>query len=327
MTRPRRIRILAAAVAAGIATMITAGCSGGGGSATATDTPPFVAPQPAGLQDPAVIPSSSAGPPPSCDVRHSSLRPEDGNPATGATLEKIKQRGRLIVGVDQNTYLFGYRDPATGQIVGFDIDIAKQVAAALFGNPDAVQLTALTSAQRIPAIQSGQVDLVVRTMTITCDRLQQVDFSSDYFDAGQRVLVPRDSTATGIGDLGGKKVCAAAGSTSIKNIAAAPSHPIPVSVTDWTDCMVLLQQGQVAAISTDDAILLGMAAQDSNTKLVGDRFTDEPYGIAVSKNANDLLRFVNGVLEQVRGDGTWAKIYTHWLPGPVAFPPPAGYRD
>jgi polar amino acid transport system substrate-binding protein len=327
MTHTRRISRLAVVVAVGLAAGILAGCAGRGGSGTAAGVPSFAAPRPAGIQDPAVIPGNTAGPPPTCDVRHSSLRPQVGNPAAGATLAKIKQRGRLIVGVDQNTYLFGYRDPATGQIVGFDIDIAREIAAALFGNPNAIQLTTLTSAQRIPAIQSGQVDLVARTMTITCGRLQQVDFSSDYFDAGQRVLVPRDSAAAGIGDLGGKKVCAAAGSTSISNIAAAPSHPIPVSVADWTDCMVLLQQGQVSAVSTDDAILLGMAAQDPNTKVVGDRFTDEPYGIAVDKNANDLLRFVNGVLERLRSDGTWARIYARWLPGPVPSPPPAGYRD
>jgi polar amino acid transport system substrate-binding protein len=318
----RGVRVLVGAVLLAL----LAGCAGTGGRSPARITS-LAQPRPVGVQDPAVIPSVAAGPGATCDVRHSSLRPEVGNPASGATVAAIKARGRLIVGVDQNTYLFGYRDPASGQIVGFDIDIAREIAGALFGNPNAVQFTAITSAQRIPAVQSGQVDLVARTMTITCDRLQQVDFSSDYFDAGQRVLVPRDSTATSIGDLGGKKVCAAAGSTSITNIAAAASHPIPVSVADWTDCMVLLQQGQVAAISTDDTILLGMAAQDPNTKLVGDRFTDEPYGIAVNKNANDLLRFVNGVLERIRTDGTWAKIYAKWLPGPVPSPPPAGYRD
>jgi polar amino acid transport system substrate-binding protein len=279
------------------------------------------------MQDPAVIPSGASGPAPTCDVRHSSLRPAAGNPASGPTLDAIRSRRRLIVGVDQNTYLFGYRDPATGQIVGFDIDIVREIARALLGNPDAIQLTAITSAQRIPAVQSGRVDLVADTMTITCDRLQQVDFSSDYFDAGQRVLVSSDSKATGIGDLGGQKVCAAAGSTSIRNIAAAPSKPIAVSVADWTDCMVLLQQGQISAISTDDTILLGMAAQDPNTKLVGDRFTDEPYGIAVKKGADDLLRFVNGVLERIRADGTWARNYAKWLPGAVPAPPPAGYRD
>jgi polar amino acid transport system substrate-binding protein len=164
-------------------------------------------------------------------------------------------------------------------------------------------------------------------MTINCDRLKQVDFSSVYFDAGQRVLVPSTSTATGIQDLGGKKVCAAEGSTSIVNIGKAPSHPIAVSVPDWADCLVLLQQGQVDAISTDDTILQGMAFQDSNLKLVGPKFTDEPYGIAVNKDANDLLRFVNGVLERIRSDGTWKAIYHQWLLGDIPEPPAAGYRD
>jgi polar amino acid transport system substrate-binding protein len=303
---------------------LVAGCSPG---AKVPAAKALTTPAPQGVQIPAVIPSSSAGPAPNCDVRRSSLRPAAGNPTSGATLAAIRAKGRLVVGVDQNTYLFGYRDPQSAQIVGFDIDILRQIAKALFGNPDAIQFTALTSAQRIPAITGKEVDLVAETMTITCDRLQQVDFSTDYYDAGQRVLVPKGSTVKSLADLGGKKVCAAAGSTSIQNIAASSAHPVPVSVADWTDCLVMLQQGQVDAISTDDTILAGLTKQDPNTQLVGQRFTDEPYGIAVNKNQNDLLRFVNGVLEKIRSDGTWVEIYTKWLGGPAPNPPAAGYRD
>jgi polar amino acid transport system substrate-binding protein len=306
---------------------LLAGCGGGSGS-TAAPGPSLAPPMPVGVKDPAPTPSTQAAGSTSCDVRHSSLRPEPGNPASGPTLDKIKARGRLIVGVDQTTYQFGYRDAKTGQIVGFDSDIVRQVAKDLLGNPDAIQFRAITSAQRIPVVQNHEVDLVAHTMTINCDRLKQVDFSSVYFDAGQRVLVPSTSTVTGIQDLGGKKVCAAEGSTSIVNIGKAPSHPIAVSVADWADCLVLLQQGQVAAISTDDTILQGMVAQDpDNLKLVGPKFTDEPYGLAVNKDANDLLRFVNGVLERIRSDGTWKSIYGRWLSGEVPAPPPAGYRD
>jgi polar amino acid transport system substrate-binding protein len=293
----------------------------------AASAPSFAPAQPVGVKNPAEIPSAAAGAQANCDVRRASLRPARGNPATGPTLSAIKSRGRLVVGVDQNTYLFGYRDPASGQIVGFDVDILREVAFDLFGDRNAIQFTAITSAQRIPAIVDKQVDLVAETMTITCDRLQQVDFSSVYFEAGQRVLVSKDSTVTGIGDLGGKTVCAADGSTSIRNIATAASKPIPVSVPAWTDCLVLLQQGQVAAVSTDDSILQGLAAQDPNVKMVGEKFTDEPYGIAVNKSANDLLRFVNGTLERIRSDGTWQAIYTRQLKAPAPNPPPAGYRD
>ncbi len=305
---------------------LLAACGGGSGTTTASG-PSFAPPIPVGVKDPAPTPSAQGGGTTSCDVRHSSPRPASGNPAAGPAIQKIKDRGRLVVGVDQNTFQFGYRDAKTGQIVGFDIDILREIAKDLLGNPDAIQFRAITSAQRIPVVQNHEVDLVADTMTINCDRLKLVDFSSDYFDAGQRVLVPSTSTATGIQDLGGKKVCAAEGSTSIVNIGKAPSHPIAVGVADWTDCLVLLQQGQIDAISTDDTILQGMAAQDPNLKLVGPKFTDEPYGIAVNKDANDLLRFVNGVLERIRSDGTWKSIYGKWLSGDVPAPPPAGYRD
>jgi polar amino acid transport system substrate-binding protein len=312
-----------AVVAAGLLVALVSGC-GGASSGGGVTAPPFSAPKPQGVRDPAVIPSAAAAGPADCDPR-ASLRPRSG--AATPSVDRIRERGRLIVGVDQTTYLFGYRDATSGQVVGFDIDIARQIAVAIFGDPGRVQLTAITSAQRIPFIQDGSVDIVVKTMTINCDRLKQVAFSTDYYDAGQRVLVPRSSTASGIADLGGKKVCAAAGSTSIANIAHAASHPVPVSVADWTDCLVLLQQGQVDAISTDDTILAGMAAQDPNTKLVGNRFTDEPYGVAMSRSAPDLVRFVNGVLDRMRADGTWAAIYTRWLGSPAPAPPAARYLD
>ncbi len=300
-------------------------------------TPTVVRPAPSGVRELPAGTSASPGAGPSgtavpnCDPR-ASLRPAGalpppGHMPAGSTMDRIARRGQLVVGVDQNTYLFGYRDPASGEIVGFDIDILHEVARAIFGDPSRIQFTAITAAQRIPALQGGQVDIVADTMTITCQRLTQVNFSTEYYSAGQRVLVRRDSTARGIDDLGGKKVCAATGSTSIQNIAAAKSHPVPVAVNDWTDCLVLLQQGQVDAISTDDTILLGMAKQDPNTRLVGDAFTAEPYGLAMPLAATDFVRFVNGVLDRIRGDGTWRAIYARWLNPPVPAPPPARYRD
>jgi polar amino acid transport system substrate-binding protein len=264
---------------------------------------------------------------PACDPT-ASLRPAGPPRVTpGSTMARIRDRGYLIAGVDQSTYHFGYLSPLTGKIEGFDIDMVRAVAAAIFGNPDKVQYKAISDAQRIPDIQSGAVDIVAHTMTINCQRLQQADFSTVYYDAGQRVLVGADSAAKGIGDLGGKKVCATAGSTSIGNIAAAPSHPVPVPVPYWTDCLVLLQQGQVAAISTDDSILAGLAAQDPWTRIVGPRFTNEPYGLAISKQHPDLVRFVNAVLERLRGNGQWAASYARWVGTPVPAPPPARYKD
>jgi polar amino acid transport system substrate-binding protein len=334
-TFPRRARLagvpanVLAIVLATVLAAVLAGCGGTGSGPAAERT--FQPVRPQDVRDPAQIPSANAnGAGADCDplasLRPSGSPPQPGAMPAGSTMAAIAARGRLVVGVNQNTFLFGYRDATTGQIVGFDVDIAREVARAIFGDPNSVQLIATTSAQRIPYVKSGQVDIVANTMTMNCDRWKDVNFSTDYYDAGQRVLVPSGSTAKGIADLGGKKVCAAAGSTSIANIAAAKSKPIPVSVNDWTDCLVLLQQGQVDAISTDDTILAGLAKQDPTTKLVGDPFTNEPYGLAINKNATDFTRFVNGVLDRMRSDGTWAAIYTRWLGG-SATPPAARYQD
>lgn len=239
--------------------------------------------------------------------------PTPGHMPAGSTMAAIYKRGYLIVGVDQTTPLLSYRDPATGRVDGFNVAIARQVAKAIFGNENAIKPVAITSAQRESAIKGHQVDLIADPTTITCDRLAWADFSTDYLDAHQRVLVPSASKARGIGDLGGQKVCAAAGTTSIHAIAVQPSHPIPVAVPNWSDCLAMLQQGQVAAISTTDTVLAGLMTQDPQTKIVGPRFTFEPQGLGMSKNAKDLVRFVNAVLERMRTDGEWKQLYAHYI--------------
>lgn len=261
-----------------------------------------------------------------CDPT-ASLRPAGPPVVTaGSFMAKIRARGFLIAGVGQTTFHFGYLNPLDGRIEGFDIDIVRAIAKAIFGTPDKVEFRAVTSPQRISDILSGAVDIVASTMTITCARLRQVDFSTVYFDAGQRILVPASSPVKGIADLGGKKVCAAAGSTSIASIQAARPHPIPVAVPYSIDCLVLLQQGDVAAISTDDSILAGLAAQDPETKIVGPRLSNEPYGLAISRQHPDFVRFVNAVLQRLRTDGQWASNYRRWIGIPVPPPPPARYR-
>jgi len=171
---------------------------------------------------------------------------------------------------------------------------------------------------------------VIRTMTINCERLEYTDFSSVYYEAKQRVLVKEASGITGIDALGGKKVCATEGSTSLARILAAPSKPVPVQVPNWTDCLVMLQQNQVDAISTDDTILGGFTAQDPFTKVVGESLGAEPYGMGIPKGDEDFVRFVNAVLQRMRTDGTWAATYNRWLAdllGQAPAPPTAKYRD
>jgi len=302
----------------------------------ADDDPPRVAtanasavvPQPLNVQDPAEVPS--AVPTPKC-VPRASLRPagalpKPGRMPAGTAMARIAQRGRLVVGIDQNAYLFGFRDPTTGDLVGFEIDLARAIAEALFGDPKAIMFRAITTADRIPVIQRGEVDMVIRTMTMTCERWQQVAFSTEYLASRQRLLVRRGSGIREFADLAGRKVCATRGSTSIRTIAVQPSHPIPVSTDSTLDCLVLLQQGQVDAVSTIDVLLAGLAAQDPTTEITGAAVSDEPAGIGISRDSPELVRFVNGVLEKLRADGTWARIYQRWL-GPAPAPPAPVYRD
>jgi polar amino acid transport system substrate-binding protein len=329
----RRKRAAAMSLVAGAALFLVTAC--GSSASPAVSAAGGTEPMPAGVQ---VLPHASLGAGtvgtrqacnPVASLRPSGPLPRPGHMPAGSTMAAIQKRGKLIVGVDQTTYLFGYRNPLTGQLEGFDIDIARAIAQAIFGNPGDIEFRAITSAQRIPFVQKGLVDLVSDSMTITCARERYVDFSTDYFNAGQRVLVPSNSPAHSIADLGGKKVCAAAGTTSIQTIAAEPSRPIPVTAPNWTDCLVMLQQNQVAAISTDDSVLAGLAIQDPQTKLVGPRFTKEPHGLAISKNAPDFVRFVNAVLEHLRTDGSWTTLYRTWIGtrlGRIPAPPSPSYR-
>jgi polar amino acid transport system substrate-binding protein len=276
---------------------------------------------PSAVRAPRAVSAAAAS---TCDPKASSLRPSGPPQLTqGSFMAKIRARGYLIAGVDQSTYHFGFLNPLTGQIEGFDIDMIRAVAKAIFGDPSKVQFKAISDEQRIPDVTSGTVDIVAHTMTITCQRLQQVDFSTVYFDAHQRVLVLKNSKATSLDDLHGQKVCATSGSDSVARIQAHKA--IPIQVPYWTDCLVLLQQGAVAAISTDDSILDGLAAQDPWTKLVGPQLTDEPYGLAISRQHPEFVRFVNAVLEQLRTNGQWAASYRHWIGTPVASIPQAHY--
>jgi polar amino acid transport system substrate-binding protein len=252
--------------------------------------------------------------------------PPPGNMPGGTYMAQIQARGRLIAGVAADTLLFGYRNPLTGQLEGFDIDLVREVAQAIFGDPNRVEYKVMTYAQRIPALRDGSVDLVADVMTVNCERWEQISFSSQYFDAGQKVLVRTDSKATSIADLDGKKMCAANGSTNIENLKNYPKIEV-VPVDDISDCMVLFQQGKVDSVTGDDTVLDGFVAQDPYAKIIGPPLTSEPYGLGVAKAHPEFVQFVNKVLQQLRDDGTWKQMYSRWFEptGPVPNPPPAVY--
>ncbi|MCR6485539.1 glutamate ABC transporter substrate-binding protein [Amycolatopsis sp. OK19-0408] len=279
-------------------------------------------PQPAHVGGPDS--SAGGGADTSCNPL-ASLSPSSTNVPDSSTMGDIKRRGKLIAGVDQTTYLFGFRNPTSGNLEGFDIDMVNEIARAIFGSPEGhVQFRAITSGQREEVLEKHQVDIVVRTFSITCARKKNVQFSSVYYKAGQRILVTKESKATKLADLSGKKICAAKKSTSAAKIATDPAKPVAITVDNWSDCLVMLQQGQVDAVSTDDTILAGMAAQDPTLQVVGGQFTEENYGIGVPKDNEDMVRFVNAVLDNVRNGGAWQDSYRRWVePSLGAASPPS----
>ena len=266
-------------------------------------------------------PSSSVKPVTTCPNLKASLRPPATMPAPGSMppdsyMAAIRRRGYLRAGVNAGLLDFGYLNPATGQIEGFEIDLVRQLAQAIFGDasPTHVRLVALTVSQRIPSVEDGKVDVVVDAVTITCDRKKQVAFSTVYYDAQQRVLVPSNSPATSITAFFNQPVCASAQSAPIQIMNGLSTPPKPVGMPQAIDCLVGLQQGTVRAISTDDSILLGFHAQDpKNTKIIGPSLADAPYGMAISKAHPEFVRFVNGVLANLRANGTWRRLYDKWL--------------
>jgi polar amino acid transport system substrate-binding protein len=308
-------------------TLAAAGCGSSTSPLSVTVAP--IEPRPAGAQEVATAPVAGNA---DCD-REASLHPGPPPPPgampPGSTMAAIAERGRLVVGVDQNTYPFGFRNPSSGQLEGFDIDLAREIARSIFGDPDRIQLRVVDAGQRESALQSGQVDLVVRTYSITCDRERSVAFSAVYYYANQRILAVKGSGIDSAAALSGKRVCAVSGTTSLSALFALDPRPTLFGVTSWTDCLVMLQQGQVDAISTDDVVLSGLAAQDPNVEVVGPSIGVEPYGIGIRKESSDLVRFVNGALDRMRVDGTWQRLYEARLRslGPSPGPPTARYQD
>ncbi|MUL66377.1 ABC transporter substrate-binding protein [Mycobacterium sp. CBMA 234] len=307
------------------AMLVAAGC----GEAPPGAAPPSITvapPTPAGMQVRTAVPPP--GPEDKSDCT-ASLRPFPTPEAAAAAVTNIKDRGRLIVGLDVGSNLFAFRDPISGQITGFDVDIAGEVARDIFGTPSQVEYRILSDNDRISALQHNLVDIVVKTMSITCERRKLVNFSAEYFSAKQRILTTRGSDITKPSDLSGKRVCVVPATTSKERLERITPPPILVEAVTWADCLVALQQRQTDAVSTDDAILAGLVAQDPYLHIVGPNMAEEPYGIGINLENTGLVRFVNGTLERIRRDGTWNTLYRKWLTvlGSTPYPPVPRYSD
>jgi glutamate transport system substrate-binding protein len=227
-----------------------------------------------------------------------------------STLGKIQAKGEITIGVKFDVPPFGVKNPQTGDVEGFDIEMGKAVASKLGVEPKFIEAI---SDNRIPFLEDGTADLILSTMTINEERVGQIDFSDPYFIARGRVLVPGDSDITGVQDLGGKNVCTALGSTYEANLKEqAPEAKLKL-VDSYSECLELIQNGAVDAVSTDDVILTGMIIQDDTLKLVGEPLTQEPYGAGIKKGNADMVKLVNDTFQELKDNGTWMKLYEEWI--------------
>jgi ABC-type amino acid transport substrate-binding protein len=229
----------------------------------------------------------------------------------GTPLGDIQEKGELVIGVKYDVPPFGFNNPSSGKVEGFDIDLGQAVADKLDVKPKFIEAI---SDNRIPFLEDGTADLILSTMTINEERVGQIEFSDPYYIAKGRILVKKDtSEITGVDSLAGKNVCTALGSTYEATLKKqAPDAELKL-VDSYSECLESLQNGSVDAISTDDVILTGMIIQDDSLKLVGDELSQEPYGAGIKKGNADLKEFVDGAFSEYKEDGRYDKTYEKWV--------------
>jgi ABC-type amino acid transport substrate-binding protein len=229
----------------------------------------------------------------------------------GTPLGDIQQKGEITIGVKYDVPPFGFNNPETGQVEGFDVDLGRAVAERLGVRPKFIEAI---SDNRIPFLEDGTADLILSTMTINEERVAEIDFSDPYFIAKGRILTKKDnSEINGVDDLAGNRVCTALGSTYEATIKQqAPDAELRL-VDSYSECLELLQNGSVDAISTDDVILTGMIIQDDSLHMVGEELTQEPYGAGIKKGASELTDFVNETFEEYKADGRYEQTFEKWI--------------
>jgi ABC-type amino acid transport substrate-binding protein len=229
----------------------------------------------------------------------------------GSSVAKIQEAGEIKIGVKFDVPPFGFKNPQTNEVEGFDVDLGRHIAEHIGVEPKFIEAI---SDNRIPFLKDGTADLILSTMTINAERDLEIDFSEPYFIARGRILVPQGSDIAGVKDLAGKKVCTALGSTYEETLKKeAPKADLRL-VDSYSECLELLQNKAVDAVSTDDVILTGMIIQDDSLELVeGEELTTEPYGAGIKDKDAEMKKVVDEAIQQWKNDGGWQEAYDKWI--------------
>jgi len=229
------------------------------------------------------------------------------------TYERMIERGGVVVGVKNDQPGLGVEDAVTGERSGFDVDIARWIAASLGFDEDQITYQTIPSANREQAIVNGDIDYYVGTYSITDSRKQQIDFAGPYFITGQGLLVAADDDSiSGPDDLAGKVVCSVTGSTPLQRIRDEYAPGDTVENDTYSQCVEQLKQGQVDAITTDEAILAGYVALEPEAlKIAGEPFSEERYGVGLPKGDTALKDHINALLDG--GGDVWTALFEEHL--------------
>ena len=226
------------------------------------------------------------------------------------TMGEIQEAGEINLGVKFDVPPFGFNNPQSGEVEGFDVDLGRYIAARLGVEP---VFREANSDNRIPLLVDGTIDLILSTMTITEERDLEIDFSEPYYVANGDVLVPTDSDIASLEDLAGNTVCTAIGSTYQSTIKDEVPDAELRLVDGYSECLELIQTDAVDAVSTDNVILTGMIIQDDTLELLDLDYTEEPYGVGIPDGDAEMKEFVDESVTQFIDDGTWQETYDEWV--------------
>jgi len=257
--------------------------------------------------------------------------------AAGTTMASLQSKGKIVIGVKFDQPGLGQKNPLTNKVEGFDVEIAKQIALGIFGGSpndieSKIEFKESITANRETFIENATVDVVIATYTINDARKQRIDFAGPYYVAGQDIMVKaNDTSIKGVADLNGKKTCSVRNSTPALNIKGGPNGVPPAKAPQadltefdtYSDCVQALRDGRVTSVTTDNSILLGFVnTSPTEFKIVGNKFTDEPYGIGLKRGDDAFRTYINDRLEAIYGNGEWAKLFAATL-GKLGIPTPA----
>ncbi len=229
------------------------------------------------------------------------------------SFEKIIEKDFLTVGINTDSKPFGFISKNTNELEGFDIDIARYIAKDMLGNERKIKFVPITPNERIEAITSGEVDMVIATMTITPQRQYLIDFSKPYYFAGQTAIVEENSNIHTFSDLKNKTIIVALGTTAEKNIRRIIPTARIVGYKNYKDAFTAFQQGKGEAFSTDDTILSGFMMDNSGYRLLKNKISQEPYAIGIKQyDDKELKENLDIIVTRMNKDGTIKELKKKW---------------